>query len=91
MLPRIFDPLLYLNELHVFVNLDQSGQILLKLDSKHSPENIALARAMAKTYTKLISLQIREGRASVQKLIAHGKIMVSRGKYFKIKRRNKSI
>jgi len=79
---RLFDPLLYLeNELRCRVSLEAAGEVRLQFDRQHSDENIRKAKAVAKRYARLLALQLREGRKSVQKLMAHGKIRLVAGQY----------
>lgn len=73
-MPHLFDPLRYLRAMHIEVFLGQDGQGYLRFDRKHTNENRAEARAVARKWAKVLRLQLENGGASVQKLIAHGKL-----------------
>lgn len=78
----LFDPLRYLErEIRCEVVLDDTGAVRLKFDRQHNPENIKKARAVAKRYDRLLTLQLSEGGQSVQKLLALGKIKLVGGRY----------
>ena len=84
MSPALFDPLLCLeNELRANVGLAPDGKVKLRFEKGTSPETTKRAWSVVKAYEKLLALQLEEGHASVQKLIAHGKIKIVSGKYIR--------
>jgi hypothetical protein len=81
-MPSLFDPLVFLErETRCEVALDDEGVVRLKFDRRHTPENIKKAQAVAKRYDRLLTLQLREGHKSVQKLLALGKIKLVGRRY----------
>lgn len=82
-----FDPLKYLNSLHLDVRLDQNGKIVLDGMRNVPGEKRRHVWQMVKTYDKLLRMQLdapdKGMRSSVRKLLAHGKIRVEGGKYVK--------
>jgi len=78
---KLFDPLRYLRvEMRVGVSLDESGGINLRFDRWHTDENRTLAMAVIGRYERLLLVQLKNGGASVYKLLAHGKIWLEEGR-----------
>jgi hypothetical protein len=79
---KLFDPLAYLKgELHVIVDIGPDGLPSLMFERRIPIKHQQEARTIAKRYSRLLVLQIKEGRVSVQKLIAQGKIQLKAGRY----------
>ena len=80
--PPLFAPLRFLeNEIFAKVDLGPDGKPRLTFDRKHAPDRIRQAQAIAKRFDRLLALQLAHGRASVQKLLAQGKIELRGGRY----------
>ncbi len=72
-----FDPLRYLeDDLHcqVVLNNALSGAFHLEFGQGQGLEQMMQAHGIANCYRGLLTLQLQEGRASVQKLLEQGKI-----------------
>jgi len=81
-MPRLFDPLRYLrDELHVEARIGPKG-VVLTFDRWARPEDRQKARRVLEVYKGLLRLQIENGGASVQKLLAQGKIRLE-GRMFR--------
>jgi hypothetical protein len=81
MAARLFDPLKYLRvDLHAQASLGPDG-ISLQFDGRVLAHKRQKAQAVARTYEKLLRLQLENGGASVQKLLAWGKIRVEGRRY----------
>jgi len=80
-MPALFDPLRYLRvNLHAHASIGPAG-VELRFEGKVLPHGRKKALAVAKAYEKLLKLQLENGGASVQKLIAWGRIRVVGGRY----------
>ena len=78
----LIDPLHVLEvDLRCRVSLDQAGQVQLKFDRFHRPEEVAKANVVLRRYGRLLALQLQEGGVSVQKLMVRGLIEL-RGKRY---------
>jgi hypothetical protein len=80
-MPTLFDPLRYLQlDLHALPSVGPDG-IVLRFDGPVLPHQRKKALAVVKTYEKLLKLQLENGGASVQKLMAWGKLRVEGRRY----------
>ena len=78
----LFDPLRYLEkQAHARVSVASDGKVMLTFDGPVAPHERERAWAIARRYEQLISLQVDHGRASVQKLIAQGFLVLRAGRY----------
>jgi len=82
----LFDPLRFLkDEIGCNVAVNAYGRVQLGFGWRHSPESIQRANHVVKAYERLIALQIQEGGASVQKLMARGRIKLEGKQYVLVK------
>lgn len=82
----LFDPHLYLEyELRLDISLDSKGNVIAKGIWSLLPHQQKKARAVLKTYDRLLKLQLdppnKRMRPSVRKLLAQGKIEIRDGQY----------
>ncbi len=79
---RLFDPLKFLKgEIRCAVELNLDGRPVLGFERGHSPRELQQAKAVLARYERLLTLQLREGGLSIQKLIAKGVIRLKGGRY----------
>ncbi len=80
-----FDPLSYLESLYLDLSLDSKDTIVVKGMWSLEPHQHKKARAILKTYDRLLKLQLNAPsesmRPSVRKLLAQGKIEIRDGQY----------
>jgi len=81
-----FDPLQFLqSEMRLSLDLDSKGNILVEGMNHLLPHQYKQAKAVLKTYDKLLRLQLnapsKRMRPSVRKLLAQGKIEIRAGVY----------
>lgn len=80
-MPSLFDPFRYLRvDLQAHASIGPDG-VELRFEGKVLAHERKKAQAVAKAYEKLILLQLENGGASVQKLIAQGKVRVEGKRY----------
>lgn len=78
----LFDPLRRLRvDLRAYASIGQDGGLHIEFQGKVLPHERKKALAIARAYEKLIRLQLENGGASVQKLLAQGKIRIESGRY----------
>ena len=82
----LFDPLRFLKEeIQCDVAVETGGRVKLGFGWRHAPESIQRAKHVVMAYERLIALQIQEGGASVQKLMARGRIKLEGKRYVLVK------
>ena len=83
---RPFDPLRYLKELRLDVQLGKDSRIQLLGVNALPPQRRQKAFKVIEVYEKLLRMQLDsptpEMRPSINKLLAQGKIVIKDGKYF---------
>jgi hypothetical protein len=80
-MPRLFDPLVYLRaEFRATPAIGPDG-ITLRFDGPVLAHQRRKAQTVALAYDRLLRLQLEHDGASVQKLMAWGKIRIQGGRY----------